>query len=76
VKSVIGVRVDDAIEWHAMNANGTDYHTLCGVDADDKRIGHYGTVAAPRGQKINCPQCHSLWRAVVELRLRESSFDV
>jgi hypothetical protein len=77
MKNVIGVMVDNAVEWHAVNGiPGPDAHTLCGVDADDSAIGHYGTVKAPRGQKITCQECYNIWKGVSEMRLREASFEL
>ena len=71
---VIGVSIDGRVEWHGASVGPTDYHTMCGIDAEDPQIGHFGTVAAKRGQKINCFQCKAIWLGVRALRLRETDF--
>lgn len=77
MSKVIGLNLGDTVEWHAVNGvAGVDYHTLCGIDADDPGIGHFGTVEPKRGQKIECRACYNIWRGVAEMNLREASFDV
>ena len=77
MSKVIGLNIGNEIEWHAVNGvAGADYTTLCGIDADDPGIGHYGTVDPPPGQKIECRTCYNIWKGVVEMRFRESHFDV
>jgi hypothetical protein len=74
---VIGVKVGDEVEWHAANGvAGPDHDTLCGVDANDSAVGHFGTVEAKRGQKIDCQECYNVWKGVTEMRLRKSSFNL
>ncbi len=71
----VGVILDGVDTWHAHGVH-SDYNTLCGIDADDPTIGHDGlTEHIPRGQKITCEQCWSIWRNMRALRLRESDFD-
>lgn len=71
---VIGVRMDfDDIEWHAPGVV-SDYDTLCGVDANDPSIGHYGTVPAPRGQRITCTECRQIFERFSALHLRAADF--
>lgn len=76
-KSIIGVAQDAKgthIEWHVVGAGPGDYVTLCGMDGDDSEVGQYGTVEPKRGVKVDCPQCKSIWQAVIGLRLRRSNF--
>lgn len=73
-KKIVGVSVDGETQWHAVNIGPTDHHTMCGIDADDPAIGHAGTVTAPRGQKIDCEQCLTMWRGFRSLGLRASDF--
>lgn len=72
---IIGVNIDGDVEWHVIAVEGNaDYDTLCGVDAHDPNIGHYGTTYAKRGQKITCEQCKGLWFGIQSLRLKKSNF--
>ena len=70
-----GVQIGDEVEYHAAGVIG-DFHTLCGLDADDPGIDAMGAVAAKRGQKITCSSCHTIWRGVVDMGLRQSNFEV
>lgn len=74
--TVIGVRHGDGLVWHAPSLGaGPDYDTACSCDANDPNgADTHGTVKAPRGQKITCPQCYQLWRSVLALGLKESHF--
>jgi hypothetical protein len=74
-KKIIGVDIDGSTEWHAIGIGSNDYDTMCGVDAHDPDIGHFGTVVAKRGQKITCIQCRAMWSGFVALRLRASDFE-
>lgn len=70
---VIGVLIDEEVEWHAPGIV-QGYDTMCGLDASDASIGHGGTVTAKRGQKITCGECKSIWERTVALKLRETNF--
>ena len=75
MSKAIGVMVDGGvIEWHAHGVV-QNYDTLCGIDANDPSEGMHGTVSAPRGQKINCGECASIYKRFQELGLRRASFD-
>jgi hypothetical protein len=77
MNKVVGVKTYSGVEWHAINSvAGADYDTLCGLDAKDDVIGHYGVVEAVAGQKITCHQCYAVWKGVSSLRLKESMFSV
>lgn len=71
----VGIMQDGEVVWHAIGVYH-DYDSLCGIDANDPKIGHEGSVPAKRGQKITCAQCHTIWRNIIALRLREGSFDL
>ncbi|MGD2065594.1 MAG: hypothetical protein PVI43_00305 [Candidatus Bathyarchaeota archaeon] len=75
---VIGVRESDGVIWHAINCFPTDYDTLCGLDANDPyiHVGTFGTVKAPPGQKITCPQCISVFTGFREAGFRKSDFEI
>lgn len=75
-QKVVGVNVDGHIEWHARGIGSNDYDTMCGVDANDPDIGHFGTVQPHRGAKITCSQCRSMFEGFKSLRLRSSDFAV
>lgn len=71
---VIGVELDGTVEWHIPGISGADYVTLCGLDGNDVGAGQTGTVEAPRGTKINCQQCRTIWQGLRDLKLREADF--
>jgi hypothetical protein len=62
------------VEWHAPGVV-QDYDTLCGLDANEPGEGLHGTIVAPRGQKITCAECASIFVRTQELGLRRASFD-
>lgn len=68
-KHMVGIRTDEGDEFHIGAPPGPDYHTLCGVDADDPAIGHHGVTPVPRGQVVTCQQCKSIYQFVKLLRL-------
>ena len=74
MSKAIGVNMQGRVEWHAPGVFD-DYATMCGIDADDESQGVCGTVEAPRGQKIECGVCRTIWKATVALRLRDSDFN-
>lgn len=77
MNKVVGFETHSGVEWHAINGiAGADYDTLCGLDAKDDAIGHYGIVEAVAGQKITCQQCYAVWKGVSLSRLKESMFSV
>ncbi len=75
MRKVIGVVINGEITFHAPDASGADYDTLCGIDANDPTIGHGGRVAAPKGQKINCGTCRTIYDCFISLKLRRSDFE-
>lgn len=74
MSKAIGVITDQGVEWHA-RGSVQDYATLCGMDGDDPTVDQFGTVDAPRSQKITCAQCLAIFRAMRDLRLTERDFD-
>lgn len=76
MSKVVGVLIDGEETFHAPPTGVADYDTLCGIDANDDVIGHGGFIEVPRGQKITCTTCHTIWKETIALRLRESNFDV
>lgn len=75
-REVVGVLIDGEQTWHAGPVGVSDYDTLCGIDANDSKVGHQGLIATPDGQKITCAMCHTVWRQTISLRLRETDFEV
>jgi hypothetical protein len=73
-QKAIGVEVDGSVEWHVPGVAGADYATLCGLDGNDPAVGQTGTVGAPRGTKINCRECRTIWQRLRQLKLRDSDF--
>lgn len=71
---LVGIEVDGVVGWHVPGVGRPDYATLCGLDGNDPAIGQTGVVPAPRGIKINCPQCRTIWDGLRWLRLRDSDF--
>lgn len=73
MSKVIGVNIESEITWHVVG-DGI-YDTLCGIDANDSRVGHMGTVIADHGTKVNCKQCKSIFVRMRELRLKITDFE-
>jgi hypothetical protein len=73
MSKTVGVTIDGAATRHAHGVS-QDFATLCGIDADDPSVGHGGVITAPRGQKITCTQCHTLWMNTIALRLTAKDF--
>lgn len=75
MSKAVGVKVEGGeVEWHAAGVVH-DYDTLCGLDANDPSEGMHGTVEAPRGQRITCVECASIFVRTQQLGLRRASFD-
>ena len=49
-----------------------EYATLCGMDGNDPGISQL-TVETPRGAKVNCVVCYSIWQEAKQWRA--SDFD-
>jgi len=47
---------------------------LCSMAGADPTIGQTGVVGAPRGTKINCSECRTMWCRLRELNLRWTDF--
>lgn len=63
-------------EWHISNTGGvSDYHTLCGIDADDPGVGHFGTVDHKKGIKVTCDTCRAVWEGVKHSNIRTTDFE-
>lgn len=74
-KRIIGVVIDGKPTWHVVSTGAGDYATLCGLDGhDDHIIRQSGAVEPKRGQKIDCPQCKTIWQEVIGLKLRRGNF--
>lgn len=69
----VKVKTQEGVEYHAQSSGYTDYDTLCGIDADDPRIGHFGKE--PSNKKITCEACRAIWRGTLALKLKEKDFD-
>lgn len=76
MSKAVGVVIDGETEWHAPSSGVSDYDTLCNLDSRDPAIGHEGVVEPKRGQKITCAICKTIWRNVIDMKLRNSDFDV
>ncbi len=73
MSKAVGVKVEGGeVEWHAAGVVH-DYDT-CGLDANDPSEGMHGTVEAPRGQRITCVECASIFVRTQQLALRRASF--
>lgn len=69
----VGVSVDGEVAYHVPGVVG-DYATLCGLDSNDPSIGQYA-APTPKGQKVNCTECETIWRSLKQLCVRESDFE-
>lgn len=76
--ALVAVRTDDGVSIHAEHSNGT-YDTLCGIDADDPKIGHFGVVDLPAKAKMDCQACIDTIRKAYEypqpIQAREETAD-
>jgi hypothetical protein len=69
VSRLVAINVGGSVEVHACGREiPGDYDTLCGVDANDPAIGHFGIVDLPKGAKIDCQQCRGIFEATRALR--------
>jgi hypothetical protein len=66
----IGVKTDTGVSVHCRCAWG-DYDTLCGVDANDSVIGHFGAVPVAVNTKIDCPACKAIFETAKYYRLSD-----
>lgn len=70
---LVGVMIDGELTVHAPGVS-SDYDTLCGIDADDPKIGHEGRVPVHPTKFITCQMCYVVWKRTLELGLREKDF--
>lgn len=68
----VAVKLDTGITVHCAATYG-DYDTLCGIDSNDPKIGHFGTVPVHPLARIDCPACRAIVRAAK--LYRESDFN-
>ena len=73
MSKIVGVNGEDGVVWHAAGV-ATDYDTLCGIDASDPAIGHFGTLPSSRRDKINCAACKAIFEGFRRLGLRATDF--
>jgi hypothetical protein len=71
---IVGVLLDGKPTFHAASHGYGDYDTLCGIDANDPKVGHGGLIKAPRRIKIDCTACCIIWAGTLALKLRKSNF--
>lgn len=70
---LVGVMIDGQKTVHAPNVGGS-YDTLCGIDADDPKIGHGGKFEPHHTEFIDCETCYSIWKGLVAMGLRLKDF--
>lgn len=70
----IGVMVDGVLECTHPTAAGPTGFPCAGLGGNDPATGQTGVVVAPRGTKISCVQCKTIWAQVMALRLRPADF--
>lgn len=70
---IVGVDGEDGVVWHAAGV-ANDYDTLCGIDATDPAIGHFGVIPNNGRHKINCAACKSIFEQFRALGLRSTDF--
>jgi hypothetical protein len=64
----VGVKTDEGISIHCAASGPGDYDTLCCIDANDPGVGHFGIVDVPKGAKIDCSDCYSIFSTAREYR--------
>jgi hypothetical protein len=73
-QQLVGVIIDGVQTVHAPACGSGTYDTLCGIDADDPKIGHGGKFEPHHTKFIDCAACYAIWKGVTEMRLRRSDF--
>ena len=71
---ICALNIDGNIEIHIAGDSGGGYDTICGIDACDDSVGHYGYVELPPKAKITCMSCYNLWKQIKEAKLKNSDF--
>ena len=60
--SYVAIKIGNEIDVHMAPNGVSDYDTACGIDGDDEVLDQ-SVVPVPRGAKINCYACRSIWLA-------------
>lgn len=63
----VAIKIDGKITVHLPNASG-DYDTMCGIDSNDPKIGHHGTVPVAVNTLIDCSACKNMWELASKYR--------
>ena len=53
--------VIDGVRQVHMVGGFTDYDTLCGIDMNDPRLGHFPESLTETSDKIDCDACTRIW---------------
>jgi len=62
----VAVQIDGEVTIHIPHTYG-NYATLCGLDGDDEYFSvNQKTVPTPKGKKVNCEACLSIWKTCQE----------
>lgn len=69
---VIGVYIDDELDWHMHNAMPTDHLTACGLDGSD--CGQEVGPDPEPGQKITCSICWSIYKNMRSMNITQKDF--
>jgi len=75
MSNLVAVRTQGVLEIHFPAENST-YMTYCGLDGnDDLPSVDQQTVKLPKGAKVNCPHCISLFHFSASLSLLDIAED-
>lgn len=71
MSNVIGAKDRDShiVVWHASAAMPGNLNTLCATSLNDDQ---YEQVLSPKGQRITCRHCHTVW--LEARRFKQSDF--
>lgn len=73
---IVALKIDGEIQIHAAGDGFGDYDSLCGIDADDPKVGHEGYAELPKKAKIDCAACYSHFLSAKTLRKSDFSEEV
>lgn len=70
MRKIIGLSIEGTPEFHAIGDVG-DYATLCGLDGTETDVSPQAEIPVPRGQKITCTACKTIFLTCRNYRLSD-----
>lgn len=66
----VAIICDGVRQVHAIDTTG-NYATLCGLDGNDEFVRQMGADLEGDKDKIDCPQCWSIWVTATRYKRRD-----